>query len=257
MLHKIFKGVAPIAAIALAASLAGCDNMKVEINGQEGVPLAELDMSGEPPESVAMMGPDTVIISEGDTLNITVEGDSDAVGAVRFVLDDGALGVLRETSRWNDTGTAIIRVTMPAPRELNMAGSGRIEAFGMASSAEINMAGSGTIQVADLAADSLEVNMAGSGTISGSGKAQRLEVAILGSGGIDMESLSAENAELNIAGSGNAVFASDGKVEANIAGSGDVRVIGRAACEINAVGSGTVTCETPAADQGEPETEDA
>lgn len=243
MLHKIIKGIAPIAAVALAAGLAGCDRVKVEFNGEEGVPLSELDMSGDPPKAVAMLGPDTVIITEGSALDINVEGDSEAVDAVRFVLDDDTLGVLRESDGWRNKGTATIRVTMPAPRELDMAGSGRIEAFSMAENAEINMAGSGTIAVAEIASSSLEANMAGSGTIEGGGRTDRLEVAILGSGDVDMAGLTADRAEVSIAGSGDVAFASDGEVEVNIAGSGDVRVIGRATCEVNSLGSGTVTCE--------------
>ncbi len=251
MLHKIIKGIAPVAAVALAAGLAGCDNVDVTINGNEGVPLSELDMSGDPPEAVAMMGPDTVIISEGDTLEIDVEGDSEAVDAVRFVLDDGTLGVLRENDGWKGKGQATIRVTMPAPRELDMAGSGRIESFGMADTAEINMAGSGTIAVAELAASSLEVNMAGSGSVSGAGSADQLEVSMLGSGGVKLDELKADRAEVSIAGSGDVAFASDGEVEANIAGSGNVRVIGRATCEVNAFGSGKVSCEPAAEDERE------
>lgn len=243
MLHKIFKGIAPIAALAFGATLTGCDGANIRIGDHEGVPLSELDMSGEAPTALAMLGPDTVIISEGQALDIDVEGDQAAIDAIRFTLDDNTLGILRDRDSRSDNGRAIIRVTMPAPRELSMAGSGRIETAAMADDAGINMAGSGVIAVEGLAAKALEVNMAGSGTILGSGTADRLDINILGSGEIKMDGLAAQQAEVSMAGSGNAAFKSDGKVEANIAGSGTVRVIGRATCEVHALGSGRIICE--------------
>lgn len=244
MLHKIFKGIAPIAALAFGATLTGCDGVNIRIGDEEGVPLSELDMSGEAPTAVAMLGPDTVIITEGKVLDIDVEGDQAVVDAIRFSLDDDTLGVMRDNDFRNEKGRAIIRVTMPAPRELSMAGSGRIEAASMAGDAEVNMAGSGAIALDNISAKALEVNMAGSGTISGSGNTERLELNILGSGEVKMDGLTTGEAEISIAGSGRAAFASDGKVEANIAGSGTVRVIGRATCEVHAMGSGKVICET-------------
>src|SRR3546814_13534953 len=105
----------------------------------DGVPLSERDISGDPPTSLAMMGPDTVIISEGDALAIEVEGDDDVVEALRFTLEDGGLGIMRDTDAWNMKGRATIRVTMPAPEELAMAGSGKIETPAMESTAEISI----------------------------------------------------------------------------------------------------------------------
>lgn len=250
MIHRLIKGLAPVAALALSAVVAGCGDMNVEINGEKGVPLAELDMSGDPPEVLVLAGPDKVILSEGQALDIDIEGD--AADLVRFTLKDGALGVLREPGNWKDSGTAIVRVTMPVPRSITIAGSGDVEAQGMASEAEIVIAGSGRLKVAALAATRADVTIAGSGSLEAAGSADRLDLTIAGSGGADMARLKVENAEVTIAGAGTAGFASDGKVEANIMGSGDVQVTGRATCEIKAMGSGTLTC-TPAEAEGRSE----
>src|SRR3546814_1011583 len=58
------------------------------------------------------------------------------VESLRFNLEDGTLGIMREHESWKTNGTATIRVTMPAPQELAMAGSGRIETPAMANRAE-------------------------------------------------------------------------------------------------------------------------
>ncbi|MXO55680.1 DUF2807 domain-containing protein [Altererythrobacter gangjinensis] len=237
--------------MALGLSLSAC-NVNMSINGDEGVPLAELDQSGDAPTGVALLGPDTVIITEGDTLGITVEGKSEAVEAMRFTLEGGTLAVMRDSDIWDGDDKATVRVTMPAPEDLNMAGSGRIEAMTMASQANINIAGSGTIEVSAISSEDLEVAMAGSGKVKVSGTANSLEVAVMGSGETDLAGLKVETAEVSIAGSGSVSLASDGKVEANIAGSGNVNVSGSATCEVNSMGSGKVTCKSPAA-KSEPE----
>lgn len=258
MLNKFLKQMAPFVALAMSATLAGCDRVDLKINGVDmvGVPLSELDMSGDPPTALAMLGPDTVVITEGDSLSIDVEGDEKAVDALRFTFEDGTLGVARDSDVW-DKGIATVRVTMPAPQDLVMAGSGRIEAPAMAKNAEIAIGGSGSITVANFAAEQLEIIIGGSGDVIGGGTAERLEINIGGSGKVDLRGLKADRAEITIAGSGDVRFASDGEVVANIIGSGDVRVTGNAKCEANTIGSGSLTCENSSNDEEAVEPEDA
>jgi hypothetical protein len=258
MLNRFFRQMAPLAALALGATVAGCDRVEIKIDGidTDGVPLSELDMSGDPPDSLALLGPDTVIISEGDSLSIDVEGDDSAVEALRFTFENGTLGVTRDTDVSSD-GSATVRVTMPAPEDLAMAGSGRIESFAMASSAEIAIGGSGSIEVAEFEAERLEINIGGSGDVAGKGSADRLEVNIGGSGSVKLADLKADRAEINIAGSGDVEFASDGQVEANIIGSGDVTVTGSADCDVNTIGSGSLNCENSSDTNDEDESEES
>jgi len=242
MLHKVLRKFAPVAAIAMAAATGGCDRVNLNIGGGDGVKLAELDMTGDAPTRVALASPDTVIIREGDTLAIDVEGDGDAADRMRFSLSDGTLGLMRTDGNWRGSQTAIVRVTMPMPTELTMAGSGKIEAPGLTGEAQITVAGSGTMEVARIDADRLDVNILGSGSTKGAGRTDRLDLNVAGSGSADLSRLEVGQAEVNVMGSGDASFASDGKVEANIMGSGDVTVYGRASCTVNAVGSGTLNC---------------
>ena len=217
MFHKLIKGIAPVAAIALSAALAGCGDVKYEINGEKGVPLSELDMTGDAPTELVLAGPDTVVINEGSSLDIDVSGDADVV--------------------------AVIRVTMPAPRALTIAGSGTIEAAEMADEADINILGSGSLVVKSLKAQKADVNVAGSGSFTTSGSVNTLDLNLLGSGSAAMRDLKVESADITIAGSGEAEFASDGKVDANIMGSGKVTIHGRATCKVNAMGSGKLVCQ--------------
>lgn len=227
------------ALLAIGVTLAACDGADIEINGQKGVPLAEIEMAGTPPSEVVLSSGDTVILTNGDTFNITVEGsDTDSL---RFVRDAEVIGITREKG-WKGESTATIRITMPPPKEVVIAGSGTIKAESLAATSEVSIGGSGLVEFGTVAAEKLGINIGGSGTVRGAGTVKRLEVNIGGAGDVELPALRADSAEVSIGGSGDVAFASDGDVTANIAGAGDVKVAGAAKCTVNAFGSGTLTC---------------
>ena len=243
-LNQFLKGLAPILAVAMAAGIAGCDGSKVSINGENGKKLAELDLSGAAPNELVMFGPDEVQMTQGDKLAITVDGDPAAVDKLRFTLKDGTLGILREGKMFSgDDKLAVVHVTMPAPRELTMGGSGKISAPAMAAGAKVTILGSGRIDAQSVSGDKLEVTLPGSGSFAASGKVGKLELTILGSGSAELGGVSADSAKVNVLGSGGATFSSDGEVDATIVGSGTVTVKGRARCTVSALGSGKLICE--------------
>lgn len=249
---KFAKAFAPVIAIAFAAGLSGCDGTKIKFNGEEGKKLADLDLTGAAPTGVAMFGPDTVRITEGPKLTITVDGDSEIAENLRFSLEDGTLGVLRKDGSWSNDKTVTVNVTLPELHEISALGSGSIHAAKLTGDGKVNIAGSGSAETPDVTVDTLEVSIAGSGNYRGAGQAKSLELNIAGSGSAEMDALKVDKAEINIAGSGDARFASDGTVNASMLGSGEVTVRGRATCQVSAVGSGRLICETAARSAGEP-----
>ena len=242
-LNHFLKGLAPIFAVAMAAGVAGCDDAKVSING-EGKKLSELDLTSTAPSNLVLFGPDEVQMTQGDKLAITVDGDPAAVDTLRFTLKDGTLGILRAGKMFSGDGKlAVIHVTMPAPRELTMGGSGKISAPAMAAGAKVTILGSGRIDTQSVSGDKLEVTMPGSGSFSAAGKVGKLDLTILGSGSAELGAVTAGSAKVNVLGSGGATFSSDGDVDATILGSGSVTVKGRARCTVSAMGSGKLICE--------------
>lgn len=248
---KFFRTMGPIAAMAMATGAAGCDNPKFRMHGKQGVPLSELDLSGGAPDSVNLLGPDTIRIIAGEDFAIALDGDDETKDGVRFILEDGTLSVLREGGFRNSNGRATITVTMPAPRHLVLAGSGTIYADALARRAEVTIAGSGKVETMALEVETLDVNIAGSGRCRASGSAAKLDLSIAGSGDADLAGLKVGNAEVSIAGSGDTVFASDGQVDLRIMGSGNITVRGDARCKVKSFGSGTLTCERGETVEGE------
>lgn len=244
MIHKILKGLAPVAALAAGAMLSGC-NVDMKIGDSDGVPLAELDMGGEAPSEIVLAGPDTVVVARGETFDIDVSGDADVTDTLRFSRDGDALAISRENGV-NMDGAATVRVTVPSLKAMVLAGSGRIEAEEMTGRAEVTIAGSGKAIVSNMEADSLDLTIAGSGDFETSGTAESLDMTVAGSGSGKMGGLKVDRADITVAGSGNAEFASDGRVEASIVGSGDITVNGSATCEVSAMGSGKLRCSAGA-----------
>lgn len=242
-LGKIFKKVAPVFAAVALAGLSACDGVNVQVNGEEGVPLAELDTSGDAPESVVLAGPDDLVITTGEEFSIEVDGSQEAQDRMRFSLEDGTFAVMREEGSWSDNDKATVTITMPPPNSIVIAGSGSLTTDAVSNEADITIAGSGSASATGIAADQLEVTIAGAGTFTASGTVGSLDLNVLGSGSANMADLTADNADVTVAGSGSAEFASDGEVDAQIMGSGSVRVSGSATCTVDSMGSGTLVCD--------------
>jgi len=232
---------ASAALVAASLGLSGCLNIN---SGFDGDTLDELDKSGSAPTEIGLAGPDDVIVKVGKKLKIKVKGDEDVIEALRFKRSGDSLTIGRDGDWSSNMGKATITVTMPAPNDISLAGSGDIRAAALADNADISMAGSGTIVIEEVAAESLEVSSAGSGKVTAMGSAQKLDVSILGSGSVDMKKLKADDVEVSIAGSGSVNVASDGKVDASIAGSGSVYVTGEAECTSSKMGSGSLICKS-------------
>ncbi len=245
MLKDLARALGGIALVGMALASAGCEGTSFNIEGTKGVPLAELDLSGKAPEEITLLGPDKVRVIQGDKLAIVVDGDQGVKDRLRFVLDDGKLGIGRDRWKSGDAdGVATISVTVPEARRLVLAGSGSIDADALrGENVGVTIAGSGTVNAASVGAGEFKVEVLGSGALNATGKARTLKLTVAGSGAADMPGLSAESADVDVAGSGNASFASDGNVKANIMGSGTVRVKGRATCKVSSMGSGKLVCE--------------
>lgn len=243
MLNTVVRALAGIAIVGFTTALAGCDGVGPSFSDAKGVPLAELDLAGIAPTSIALRGPDNVRVTRGDKLTVTVVGEG--ADKLRFTLDEGELSVLRDDWKMGTAQrAATVNVTLPLLSGIVLAGSGNLITDQLAGSkAKIFIAGSGTVEARAIDANELDVALAGVGKLKAGGKAKELKVSIAGSGDAEMDGLNADTVSVDVAGSGNARFASNGNVTGNILGSGEVRVFGRAKCQINSIGSGKMVCE--------------
>ena len=226
-LEELFKNLG-----YLAASFGS----QMRDNAGAGVPLEELDLTGPAPQKISLCSAAQLVVSEGEVFRVDVEPGG-AAPEVRFALAEGRLGV-----SGGDAET-IVRVTLPAPRKLAIAGSGNMKAEKLARDGKVSIAGSGRLEVASVEGGRVKVSIAGSGRLAIDGQADELDLSIAGSGSCDAEGLVVEKASVHVAGSGDAIFTCNGEVAAHLMGSGNVIVRGSARCSVHSMGSGTVTCE--------------
>ncbi|MEM1132337.1 MAG: head GIN domain-containing protein [Pseudomonadota bacterium] len=245
-MRKFPPTVFKTAMVATAAFALSACSLTIGDDEEDAKPTEGETVTGENFDSIALAGPDDVVVVTGETPGWTVEGDAETVEKLRISVKDGVLKIRRTNNvlEWGTgDGKATVRVTMPALREFSLAGSGNGDVAEMiGDKGEISIAGSGAVSVGKVELSRLEIDIAGSGSAALAGTSEKLEISIAGSGDVLGEELSANQAEVSIAGSGDAKFASDGEVEASVAGSGDIVVTGDAKCTSKSLGSGEIDC---------------
>jgi hypothetical protein len=189
-------------------------------------------------------GSDKVEVVKGDAFAVSATGSAEVLDRLIIRVDDGKLEIRRRSGGpLNNSGSATIRVTMPALEDIVVAGSGDLTADSLTGdNAEIVIAGSGNVSLAAVAVRKLEMTVAGSGKVEATGTVEDVEATIAGSGDIAAPSLTAQRAEISIAGSGNIAMAVTGNADVSTIGSGDVTLTGGGTCTHNKMGGGEVNC---------------
>lgn len=195
--------------------------------------------------SVALLGPDNVVFTTGDSYSIKAEGDAEAIAKLRYKLDGDTLKIGRKSqgASWSSDDGVTVYITAPALSEAVLAGSGDMTIDRLSGEAtKVSIAGSGNIDIAAIESDSLDAKIAGSGNLKAVGAAKSADIKVAGSGDIAAAGLKVESAKISVAGSGNVAIASDGSVKATTLGSGDITITGSATCKSNSMGSGNINC---------------
>lgn len=109
-------------------------------------------------------------------------------------------------------------------------GSGSVDALGLeAGSTLASLNGSGRLSLGGLRGDRLNLDVHGSGGVNASGQVRALSVRLYGSGSADLAGLSSQTAELSTHGSGSISAAVSQSLVADTSGSGHVTVYGNPA----------------------------
>ncbi|SNC77308.1 Putative auto-transporter adhesin, head GIN domain [Hymenobacter gelipurpurascens] len=105
---------------------------------------------------------------------------------------------------------------------------------------DLSVSGSGGIELANLTADKLSTSLAGSGTIEAAGIAPSHDVSVSGSGTVKATKLRSEACHVSISGSGDCRLMATKSLDASIVGSGDVYVMGSPKISSSIIGSGRI-----------------
>ncbi len=162
----------------------------------------------------------TVDYVQGAEAGVVVTGPQGLADRVRLV--EGRLtlgdGDERVVFGWDDNGPTArserdeLRIVVTAPN---------VTAFALESS--------GHLTLRNYDQDTLEIDISGSGEVEATGRARALELDISGSGDADLSGLALVDADVAIAGSGEATLAPTGVADITVSGSGDVDLLTRPA----------------------------
>lgn len=208
------------------------------ISGSGTVVSQELNVP--PFQSLALLGSAEVIIREGNTQLVEVEGQQNIINLINTDVRGGHWDIFTEGCVRNSRGLTYY-ITVPNLELIGLSGSGNISTENTLNSDELSLVLSGSGRI-DVRAECSEIisNITGSGVIRIAGTAEDAQVMISGSGGYQGFELETETTRVNISGSGDADVTVSELLQAIITGSGNVIYRGNPTVDTNITGSGTV-----------------
>lgn len=203
--------------------------------GDDG-PSVTRDLAWTGGERLSIEIPGEVTYIQGDTPSVVVTGKKAMVDRVNLV--DGRLTWNRD----DDPADQVVfgwgrhdrlRVVITAPS---------IKAFDLESSADLSIRGYNQ--------PTFELNVSGSGDVEAAGQTQTATIAVTGSGDSDLSALRTTDASVDTSGSGDVSVGPTGKADISISGSGDVDVTTRPTTVTQDIsGSGDVSIESVRTDR--------
>ena len=193
-------------------------------------------------QGIGVSAPITVLLTQGDTESLVVEGDDSALAELDTYVENGTLHLRQRTKEHvRLMGKVKAYVTAREIRTLAISGSGDIRATALRTGdVKLAIAGSGDIHVERLTAAKVVAAIGGSGDIVVAGTADSLDGSVAGSGDLRAGKLEVAEAKISIAGSGDVVLWARSSLTASIVGSGDVRYYGDPALrKTSVIGSGS------------------
>lgn len=170
---------------------------------------------------VALESAENLVVRIAPAASTQLTGDQNLLDRIGTRVQGDTL-IVKATGSYRARRPILVEITLPA-----------LDA--------VAIEGSANARIEGLEADRFEVEISGSGDVEASGRATAVQVELDGSGNASLRALAARRAEVEINGSGNVTVQVSEKLEAEINGSGDIRYAGdppQVKAEVN--GSGRV-----------------
>jgi len=178
-------------------------------------------------DGVSLAYPAKLIITQGNSFSVELEGDRDDLEEIRTEVRGSTL-VIKHDREWSwfsrrDISDVTIHVTMKDVRKISVSGSGKAESDGklIARDLDLDVSGSGKIDL-NTDAEDVTIDISGSGTVVLEGKGDDGDIEISGSGTLYAEDFSTHTFQIEISGSGKCEVNVSQTLDADISGSGSV-----------------------------------
>ncbi|MGV3538867.1 MAG: head GIN domain-containing protein [Rufibacter sp.] len=194
---------------------------------------------------IGLSFPANVVLRQGATQSLRVEGDKELLAELVTEVKDGRLSIKSKERNWNmklnGKQRVNIFITVPKIEGLAVAGSGKItsEDTFKADDLDLAVSGSGSIKLS-AKANEVTSRISGSGSIELKGEGKDSKVSISGSGTMRGFAFEADRANVSISGSGSCQIKANTTLKTSISGSGNVTYEGNASVDSRVSGSGSV-----------------
>ncbi|ALI98992.1 head GIN domain-containing protein [Rufibacter tibetensis] len=228
-----------LAVLALFASLS---SFKVSVR----MVADEQTRNVGPFQKIGLAYPANVILRQGSTHSVKVEGDAEQLIQLVTEVQNGKLNIRRKdhdnNNNWSSGKKRVtIYITVPQIEALSVSGSGKIKGEGTFKSASMDLAvsGSGNIQL-NANVDNLSSRISGSGSIELQGTGKQSTISVSGSGSMKGYAFKTNDAKVSISGSGSCEINATTSLRSSISGSGKVSYEGSPSVDSRVSGSGSV-----------------
>jgi hypothetical protein len=194
-------------------------------------------------------GAGEVIILQGDTCALDIQGDQELVEKVKTEISDGMLIITFQTDenvwkglkRIGEESRLLYDIKVKSLEALKLDGAGSIHSEPLTgTSLKIQHDGLGKIVLTNLAYEDLDVELGGLGEIEVVGEVQKQSVHIGGAGAYKAELLKSQEAEVAVNGAGMAKVWVETKLVASLTGTGSIKYKGAPVLEESKTGLGTI-----------------
>jgi hypothetical protein len=194
-------------------------------------------------------GAGEVIILQGETCALDIQGDQDLVEKVKTEISDGMLTITFQTDEivWRDLkgigeeSRLRYDIKEKSLEVLKLDGAGSIHSDTLTgTSLKIQHDGLGKIILTNLAYEDLDVDLGGLGEIEVDGEIQKQSVHIGGAGVYKANLLKSQEAEVAVNGAGMAKVWVETKLVASLTGAGSIKYKGAPVLEESKTGLGTI-----------------
>jgi hypothetical protein len=203
------------------------------IRGSGNVVIEERDVGGF--DKILITGAGRVIITQGSTEFLTIEGDDNLLEYIKTEVKGDILEIkFREGSflmpgvvNLDPSGALTFRVGVVDLEEISVSGAAEIDSEKLkADQLMINFSGAGDIMIDDLNVARLDVVISGAGDVELIGIVEDQDIQLSGFGRYDASDLESKTASVNISGAGGAEVWTTEVLNVTISGAGDVRYYG-------------------------------
>jgi hypothetical protein len=191
-------------------------------------------------DEVEVDGVGTLIITQGETEELTVTAEADVLPKIKTTVSQGRLTIEPDGS-FTTSEEITYELTIKDLRTIIVEGSVEAEAEEFSTEElRLEAGGSASMTLGELEVDKLEVKIEGSATVELAGSATEQQVEIDGSGTYEAEKLESEDAVVRVDGAGEATVQVSDTLEAEAGGAGTISYAGDATVEATTSGAGEV-----------------